>query len=132
MEILLWTLLALQTTAILVPVETGSMRCLAIYSSQQEDTIKVSMQFPRDAVLEMHYDYVALIRDLSGRVIHQRTVQSRIFRTEVSIPNSTFLPIQTPSTKPASESSPTPRAPHRKQPATMAKFSSTTRPTATL
>ena len=131
MEILVWTLLALQTAAILVPIETGSMRCLAIYSSQQEDTIKVSMQFPRDAVLEMHYDYVALIRDLSGKVIHQRTVQSHVFRTEVAIPNSTSLPTQTPSTKPASASSPTQLAPRPRHPATTAKSWSTTRPTAT-
>ena len=37
------------------------------------------------------YDYLATIRDLQGNIIMEDTVVNSLFKTEINVPNSTFL-----------------------------------------
>lgn len=57
MKVLLFLNLLLAAWAILVPVDTGSSRCMVIYSVSHEDTIKIGLKFPADSRVEQFYDY---------------------------------------------------------------------------
>lgn len=93
MKALLLFTLMLSAWAILVPVPTGSERCMVIYSMSHEDTIKIALKFPSDARVEQFYDYSISVKDLSGRVVLQDRISSPVWRTEVAVPNRTPSPI---------------------------------------
>lgn len=42
---------------------------MVIYSINEEDTIKISIKFPKDPQVEQFYDYFSYIKDLSGNII---------------------------------------------------------------
>jgi hypothetical protein len=87
MKILLFLILAAVARAILVPIETGTERCMIIYSMSQEDTIKIGLKFPSDHRVDQLYDYSLKVKDLAGNVILHDRIRTQIWRTEVVIPN---------------------------------------------
>jgi hypothetical protein len=66
MQIFLFSCLVLLSSPFIIPVPTGSERCMVIYSVNQEDTIKLTVKFPKDHSIEQFYDFIAEIRDLQG------------------------------------------------------------------
>lgn len=60
---------------------------MVIYSISQEDTIKLTIKFPKDHSIEQYYDYIAEIRDLKGNVISSNKVNNHIYKTEIIVPN---------------------------------------------
>lgn len=77
---------------------------MALYSLNEEDSLKVSIRFPADSSVERFYDYVTEIRDLAGRVITKSLAINYITRIEIIVPNCTLTFIQKPSMKLASQS----------------------------
>ena len=77
----------------------------------EEDTIKIGLKLPNDSRVLQFYDYRFKVRDLAGKVLLDERVSTLSWRTEVALPNSTAPSTQKPSTRPASASSPTTRAP---------------------
>jgi hypothetical protein len=90
MRVWLWLCLAAAVAAVMVPVETGSERCLVIYSINQEDTIKIGLKFPDDARIQQFYDYSLRVKDLAGQVLFHQRIPTQNWRTEVAVPNRTL------------------------------------------
>lgn len=88
MQVFLWLCLAATTSAIMVPVETGTERCMVIYSMSEEDTIKIGLKFPSDPRVEQFYDYSLKVKNLAGEVVLSEKISTLNWRTEVAVPNS--------------------------------------------
>lgn len=58
MSIFPFLLLVCLGYAIIIPIQTGEERCMALYSLSEEDSLKVSVKFPADSSIENFYDYV--------------------------------------------------------------------------
>jgi hypothetical protein len=69
MKLFLCFWLVVAAVGIMVPVETGSERCLVIYSMSEEDTIKIGLKLPNDSRVQQFYDYRFKVRDLNGEVL---------------------------------------------------------------
>jgi hypothetical protein len=91
MRIFPFLALPLLAYAILIPITTGTQRCMVIYSVNQEDTIKITIKTPQDPIIATFYDYIAQIRDLAGNTIATNYITQSVFRTEIIVPNCTSL-----------------------------------------
>ena len=92
MRILLFVL-PLLTTSFLIPIPTNMERCMVVYSTKTDDTIKISVKFPQDSSIENHYNYQVNVKDLNGQSVVNQTVENSVFRSEVLVPNRIFCVI---------------------------------------
>ena len=89
MRVFLFFALSFLAYSFIIPIPTGSERCMVIYSMDQEDSIKISVKFPEDNTVEKYYDYITEIRDLAGNTITLEKVENRRFKAELIVPNRT-------------------------------------------
>ena len=90
MTLFLLLLQVVVSMSFIIPVPTNSHRCMIIYSMNPEDTIKVTIKFPKDPKISEFYDYLVSINDLKGNIIKEQSVEQFVFKEEVKVPNSTF------------------------------------------
>ena len=76
---------------------------MALYSLNEDDSLKVSVKFPVDSSVDKFYDFITEIRDLNGNVIVKSLPNNYITRIEITVPNCIFYFIQKTSTKPVSK-----------------------------
>ena len=61
---------------------------MALYSVEDEESVKISVKFPVDSSLDNFYDFSTEIRDFNGAVLMRSSPINNVVRTEIILPKS--------------------------------------------
>ena len=64
---------------------------MVIYSTGDQETIKLNIKFPKDQSINQHYDYQIDLVDSKKGLLKTYSVSHQLFRDELEVPDSTYV-----------------------------------------